>query len=266
MLKSLTKYLLIVVIVLGSPIFLAFLLDAKLFSFASGEVDSWIMFWGSYIGAIIGASAVYFVAQFQIKKQHEQQMTLLKLENKQQIKAIEIENKQSTKREMKKFYLTNKLEKIEDMQNTLEKLIAINIQLNNDLVTFVVVKEALDKGIKNNKNEDLNERIYLIRTNLKKHYFELNAALSRLSVLGDYVQGVSVEIFNLQEKFLELFDEVRNCFYSEELYKKYLTKPDSETFTAEMSEIITRKICYLSYDYLQKELRSTINEIEDYIK
>lgn len=128
------KLFMFFIVLIGIPILLVSLLDAEIFSYASGEVESWITFWGSYIGAIFGASAVYFVSRFQIKKQYEQQ-----------IKAIEIENTHSTKREMKQFYLTNKLNKIEEMQEILNNLNVITIDFNNELVEFAISKEALEK-------------------------------------------------------------------------------------------------------------------------
>ena len=69
------------------PVLLAKLLELNIFSFAMGKVDTWITFWGSYLGAIIGASVVYFVAQLQMKSQQELQ-----------IEAIKIENQNSTRR------------------------------------------------------------------------------------------------------------------------------------------------------------------------
>ncbi|RBP85974.1 hypothetical protein DFO70_1366 [Cytobacillus firmus] len=129
-----------VVILLMAPIFIAKLLEINFFSFARGEVDTWIMFWGSYLGAIVGASVVYFVAQLQMKKQHELQ-----------IKAIKIENENSTRREMHHFYLTNKLEKIEEMQEHFNKLSSLVLQLNNDLLIFAIACEAIEKDIKSKR-------------------------------------------------------------------------------------------------------------------
>lgn len=69
---------LLVISILGIPLALVFILQTDLFNFSIGEVDSWITFWGSYIGAIIGASVVYFVARIQIKSQYDQQSETLR--------------------------------------------------------------------------------------------------------------------------------------------------------------------------------------------
>ncbi|MCM3705330.1 hypothetical protein M3205_06255 [Cytobacillus firmus] len=239
-----------------APVLVASLLEMGIFSFAKGEVDTWITFWGSYLGAIVSASVVYFVAQLQIKKQQELQ-----------IEAIRIENENSTRREMKNFYLKNKLEKIEEMQNSLKKLATLNINLNNDLLTFAITKDAIDRGIKSNRNDDDPiERIYLLRTNLRKQHLEMTEALLKLNVLDDYIQGLSGKIFDLHEEFQGLYEEVRNCYYSDEKYKEYLSLPNERRFITDNSEIINRKISQLSFNDLQALLRSILNEIENYMK
>ncbi|MGA3601747.1 hypothetical protein [Lysinibacillus agricola] len=250
----LAKLVMFFVVLIGIPILLVFLLHAEIFSYASGEVESWITFWGSYIGAIFGASAVYFVSRFQIKKQYEQQ-----------IKAIEIENTHSTKREMKQFYLTNKLEKIEEMQEILNNLYTITIDINNELVEFAVHKEALEKKIQSNRNVDFIEGIYKLRTNLQKNYFKATSELVRFSVLSEYVKDVNPSFSFIQYEFLELYDEVKECYYSDEMYKEYLIKPD-EPYISENADRVFKKITYLREAFLQNELKTILNEIEEYIK
>lgn len=46
----------ITIVILVIPLALVFMMEREIMAFTIGEVDSWIMFWGSYIGAIIGAS------------------------------------------------------------------------------------------------------------------------------------------------------------------------------------------------------------------
>lgn len=256
--------LFIFIIIIATPIILGSLIKLNIFSWSAGDVDSWIMFWGSYIGAIIGASAVYFVAQHQITKQYEQQMFLLKLESEQQLKAIELENIQSTRRELKKFNLTNKLEKIEEMLTILERLSSLNISLNNDLVTFSVIKYDLDKGFKdsNKSVEELEERIYSLRTDYTRHHFEIMRELMRVNVLSEYVPKSSNQVTNLQKCFTDLLGDVKECYYSDEKYIKYLIDPDSEDYAIEQSREIHEIIIDLSFFNLQTELRYVLDKIE----
>lgn len=111
-----TNYIVVfmMIIVLLLPFFLDSLIKKNVVRFDPGTVDSWINFWGSYVGAIIGASVVYFVAIVQIKKQDEQQMTEMELRGKYEIK-----------REMKLFYMTTKMEKIEELIENVDELLTI---------------------------------------------------------------------------------------------------------------------------------------------
>ncbi|MEE3895332.1 hypothetical protein [Priestia megaterium] len=66
----------VVVIILSIPVlFVAWGMTWKWTSFAPGNTDAWIGFWGGYLGAIIGALAAgaiaYFVARRQINLQAE---------------------------------------------------------------------------------------------------------------------------------------------------------------------------------------------------
>ncbi|RHW33533.1 TVP38/TMEM64 family protein [Oceanobacillus profundus] len=266
MVKKILMLLFVILVILGAPFALVALLDTGILTFQLGEDDTWIAFWGTYIGAIVSASVVYFVARFQIKKQYEQQMYLFQLQNEQQIKSIEMENKHSTKREMEKFHLINKLEKIEEMQALLEKISSINIDLNNDLVTFSVIKHAQVKSIEGNSSVDKEDQIYQLRTNYRKYHFEITKDIMRLIVLSNYVKPTEVKLLELQQKFMGLFQEVKDCYFSEELYKKYLIKRETSVYAMENSELIAQKIIEMNIYILQKELDNTLNKIEKYVE
>ncbi len=257
---------LLIVFILGMPYALVALLDSDIINFKLGSNNTWITFWGSYIGAIVSASAVYFVARFQMKKQYDQQMELFKLQNKQQIQSIELENKHSTKREMKKFYLMNRMEKTEEMLVLLEKLSSFSIDLNNDLVTFCVIKNAKDRGLAGSKHVDNDERIYQLRTNFRKHHFEISKTITRLVVLSEYIKVSHREIMDIQKTFFAFFNEVKSCYYSNDLYKQYLMKADTENPASQNYEIIAKKIVDLSVYTLHEDLSDTLGEIEKYVK
>src|SRR5699024_12072679 len=63
------------------PFLFSYSLKHEWLQFISGPIESWIGFWGSYIGAIIGSAAVFIVAKHQIKKQHEQQINDIQAES-----------------------------------------------------------------------------------------------------------------------------------------------------------------------------------------
>lgn len=239
------------------PVLLAKLLELNIFSFAMGEVDTWITFWGSYLGAIIGASVVYFVAQLQMKRQQELQ-----------IEAIKIENQNSTRREMHQFYLTNKLEKIEEMHKLFNELSSLSIKINNDLLKFAISREAIDKDIKSrNDNFNPKEKIYHLRGELSKYHYEMSSIFVRLIVLSEYIHhGIKNEVLHIQDEFLKIFEEVRECYYSDDMYKKYLKGSGDDLFILDSVKIFTRKLSQVSFGDLQKELRHTLRDIDAFIK
>lgn len=239
------------------PILLAKLLELNIFSFAMGKVDTWITFWGSYLGAIIGASVVYFVAQLQMKRQQEMQ-----------IEAIKIENENSTRREMHQFYLTNKLEKIEEMHKLFNELSSLSVKINNDLLKFTIYSEAIDKDIKSqNDNFNPKEKIYQLRSELGEYHYEMSSIFVRLSVLSEYIHlEIKKEVLHLQDLFLKIYDEVRECYYSDEIYKKYLKGSGDELFILDDVKIFIRTLSQVSFGDLQKELRNTLRDIDAFIK
>lgn len=240
-----------------APIIVAKLLEINFFSFAKGEVDTWIMFWGSYLGAIVGAGVVYFVAQLQMKKQKELQ-----------IEAIKIENVNSTRREMHKFNLTNQLEKIEEMHELFNKLLLLSLNLNNDLLLFAISMESIEKDIKSTRESfDPKEKIYQLRGELKEYHLEMSYIFMRLTVLSEYINHeMKNEVLQLQEDFIEIYDEVRECYYSTELYKKYLKGSGDEPFILDNVKTFTSRVSLVSFGDLQRELRYTLQEIKIFIK
>lgn len=89
--------------------------------------------------------------------------------------------------------------------------------------------------------------------------------MDRFSVLSAYVKDVNSIFSSIQNDFIELYDEVKKCYYSDEMYKEYLIKPD-EPYTLENAYRLFKKITYLREEILQNELKTILNEIEEYIK
>lgn len=105
-------FIIVSLILIAFPFVLDMLIQNGVIAFAPGAIDSWIDFLGSYIGAIIGASVVYFVALMQVKKQNEQQMVLLELRSKYELQ-----------REMRFFYSTKLMEKVEEFIAAIDQMI-----------------------------------------------------------------------------------------------------------------------------------------------
>ena len=243
---------LLVIVVMGIPLALVFMLETEILNYTIGEVDSWIMFWGSYIGAIIGASVVYFVARLQINKQHEQQ-----------IESIKLENIQSTKREMRSFYLKNKLKKIEEMLILVDKLMVIVKDLYSDLTQFATTKHMLDNDEVTERKLEFEQRIDRLRDDYHTHYENALMEIYKLRALTNYVSETVEPVKRIDKQFDDIFAEVRNCYYTE-AYKKYLVEPEDSTMLGVFDETFDRLV-KLNVTVLQKELNSTLKRIKAYI-
>lgn len=110
--------IIIAIFIIILPFILDSLIGHNILSFSPGGNDSWIGFWGSYIGAIIGASVVYFVAKIQIQKQDEQQMIELAIKGEHELRI-----------DMRTFQATIHVDKIEEF-------IALTDETASTIMTF----------------------------------------------------------------------------------------------------------------------------------
>ncbi len=242
----------IMLVVIGTPLILVYLLDKEIFSFASGQVDSWIMFWGSYTGAIIGASAVYFVARFQLQKQHEKQL-----------KAIEVENKHNEKREMEQFLITTKLDKYEKTIEVCERLSNLLMKISNEFVMYVTYTDIINNQEDPSKEDELKEKIYIIENGHRSHHETITYNISKLNVLTNYSLEIEEECGAIIRNFYEIWDEAKKCYLSKEVYKKYLNP--NEKFLLNRSEETLLTLTTLIHHFNDK-ISNKLVEIEKKIR
>lgn len=245
--------LLIIVLIVGVPIALSFLLEQIFVNLPIGDATTWITFAGNYIGAIIGASVVYFVARLQIQKQHEQQ-----------IEAIKLENIESTKRGMRNFHITNKLKKIEEMLIGTEHLMVVVKDLYNDLILFGVTMETLEKEEADDRELEFEQRIDILKDEYNDHYDKALTVIYKLRTLTNYVPTTMKYVSEIDQELEELFAEVKNCYRTKN-YKKYIAEEDKEQMPGEFGEAY-EKIVDFNVNVLQKELARTLEEIKTYIE
>lgn len=226
------KISIFILVLIGFPVIVAIFLDFSIFEFATGQVDSWIMFWGSYLGAIIGASAVYFVAQLQIKKQHEQQL-----------EAIRIENKHSISREMEQFLITTRLDKYEKTIRTCEKLLNVTMKLSNEFVEYVTYKDILNNKESPEREEELEQKVYEIKSKHREYHALMILNVTELEVLSNYSPEIKDTCADITLKLNDLWLEAKNCYLSKDGYKNYLFP--NESFLLKDTEPLLNKLTHL---------------------
>lgn len=242
------KASLVLLIIIGFPVLLTIFLKLSAFQFAPGTVDSWIAFWGSYVGAIVGASVVYFVAQLQMKKQQELQ-----------IEAIKLENKHSTSREMEQFLITTKLDKYEKIIEVCERLSDITIKISNEFVSFVTYKDIINNKEDSQKENEYKEKVYEIKIKHHEYHSLLIQNTSKLGTLSNYSPDIVESCTKLTVKINNLWLEARECYLSKDGYKNYL-KPN-ERYLLEDAEFIMDTLMYLIKD-LNKKISNELIKIE----
>lgn len=226
------KITLFLLLLIGFPIMLVLLLNVPVFKFAAGQIDSWIMFWGSYIGAVIGASVVYFVARFQIQKQHEQQ-----------ISSIKLENKHSISREMEHFLITTRLGKYEKTIEVCDRIGKLLNEISNDFVRYVTYMNIINNKEDPEREKEFKEKIYKIKTKHSEYHSLILLNTTELVTLSNYSPDIRADCDKLSWKLNDLWIEVKECYYSKDKYKQYF-KPNERVLLND-SELITTIITNL---------------------
>lgn len=112
---------LIVISILSIPLVVSFLLKSRVFSFSLGNVESWIGFWGGYLGNLLGIIGLYLATNYQIYNQS----ILMKQE-------LESSDKNEKKRIFTEIIL-NKLEDYLSQLRVVEKtLFNFNLKLESE--------------------------------------------------------------------------------------------------------------------------------------
>lgn len=167
----------------------------------------WIPFWGSYLGAIIGALTVYIVTNMQIKEQREIQL-----------KSIEQNNENAIDREMRKYYLQIQISKTEEANKIIEDLVDILMKISNDFTRYMVCSDILHGGrdrVTDEKKKELLEEIRTHRGELHNKIHIINGLNFRLDRLKLYFDDISLHVDSIGEKISNLIK-----IYKEESYKK----------------------------------------------
>lgn len=242
------KITLFILLLIGFPIILALLLNVPVFKYASGQLDSWIMFWGSYIGAVIGASVVYFVARFQIQKQHDQQ-----------ISSIKLESKHSISREMEHFLITTRLGKYEKIIKVCDSIGKIQTEISNDFVRYITYMDIINNKEDPDREKEFKDKIYEIKTKHYEYHSLILLNTTELRTLTNYSPDIKEDCGELSWKLNDLWLEARECYYSKNKYKQYF-KPD-ERILLNNAELIIDIVSKL-IEEMNIKISSELTEIE----
>lgn len=241
--------------IIVTPILLAFLLDFEIFNFAKGSTDSWITFWGSYVGALIGAAIVYLVTKIQVSEQRTIQLD-----------TIRKEHDNALEREMKQYHFRNQLEKIHELYDILDDIVISSIKCSNEFTKYLVYNEALYNGNDKLSNEQEIEFKNKARKNYQNvyswiHKFSLDALkVKRLSL---YIEDADVFADNINELLNTFTSELKEGYKNKKSYEKYFAEGGNRVEIDSHMALITM-IALFTSDVLDKKLNNKIKEMNKY--
>jgi gas vesicle protein len=233
------------------PLIISLLLKASIFSFSRGDVESWIAFWGSYVGALIGAATVYFVTNLQVKEQREIQL-----------QAIKTEHTNALEREMKQFHFKNEIEKIEEFDDLLEETLESIGKCVNEFTKYITFSHILYGGNDEYTIEEeklLKEEIKKLHQNVYNWIHNLTRAVMKMNRLSAYIKETTLPVGEMQTKLNELITELREGYKDKYSFKKYpnFDAPPLLHHLEEFSQIIYQ----LKENVLQPILNKRISEM-----
>ncbi|EAZ84907.1 DUF456 domain-containing protein [Lysinibacillus fusiformis] len=178
----------------------------------SSLAGSWISFWGSFLGGIVGMVAVVLTTYALIRNQNNQHLELL-FEQKNSIdEAAELNDKKTREREHKLFLLNKSEELVESITN-MTKLIKLRNEIfrkidniGQEISNLTNQQEFLrDIHLVHSKEESVHEVILSLMMEIKSSQFreselfaEIEIEISKVRILYSYLDYESdeVEIIN----------------------------------------------------------------------
>ena len=248
----------LLIFILGIPGLLAFLAKLSVFAFAPGKVDTWIGFWGSYLGGIVGMIAVIITTFFLIGNQNKHHFELLTEQRNSIDGAANLNDKKTREREHKLF-LININEQLVQSLIQLTKLIKLRIQVFrkiNNIGEEIINLNSQQELFRNNKiihekENSVHETILTLMTDRKASQFreseflaEIEIEIAKIRMLYARLDLETAEIESIYSLIKENKNNMIHLINGErfnEEYNQKLTKFDQEV-TKILNRVSTKHI------------------------
>lgn len=246
------KFLIILTIIILVPIIMSALLNISVFSFALGSTDSWITFWGSYMGALIGAGIVYLVTTMQIKEQRSIQ-----------IEAIREEHKNALNREMKQYHFRNQIDKIEEFYDVLDELTAAITKCTNEFTMYITLSDILFGGrdeYSEEKEIEYKNEIKINRQNFYDRIHKLTILDFKIKRLTHYIEGTDSYGEEISSYLTDFINELKKGYNDKNSFKVLIGDYNKPVQINSRDHLIST-ISYLLSAVLDEKLNEKINEM-----
>lgn len=241
----------IITVTILLPFLFSYLLNNEWLQFISGPIESWIGFWGSYIGAIIGSAAVFIVAKHQIKKQHEQQ-----------INDIQAESEELFERKMEGYAQRKRIEKLDEMLTATTKLYTQMRMQADDMLEHLIRTSEKYGNTTNWPEEFLDERMthlekgfHTFLSESKKQFYRISTLSSYITETSDAVDKLAIGINEFQNDIILLINKPKNYLkrfyeYDHENEQLHMFIPTEMPIKEMFEELLTTQ-----HQLLEEELR-----------
>ena len=206
------KYWWIAILVLALPVVINFILQIPAFTPIVGDSETWLSFWGGYLGAIVSAGVAFIILIIQYQQNKEENRSNRQL----QINTIKYQQEQA-----RLHSVTEVSAKIISDTN-LAKVSIVCSQIGGPTCDTVDKLEGILKDIETHKNEldlyiDSDTKVSTVRfqLNIDNHLYlfsnELNAISNIARLFINYNGKVTIPVLkNHISKSENLLDEIKN--------------------------------------------------------
>jgi hypothetical protein len=235
-----------------SPLIMSVLIKVPVFSFALGTTDSWIGFWGSYLGALIGAGTVYLVTNTQIQEQR-----------KIQLEAIREEHNNALRREMKQYHFQNQIDKIEEFNETIEEFMDTLSKCSNEFTRYITYTHILYGGQDTYTEEqeiNFKEEVKELKSELYNWIHLLTRLNFKISRLSLYIEDTSIYTKSISSQLDKFINELKAGYKDNYSFKKYLGDFNQSSLTYHFEEFLNLT-SQLLINVLEPKLEQKIKEM-----
>lgn len=236
----------IISIILAIPIVMAFFMLIPLFNFATGSAESWITFWGSYLGALIGAATVYLVTSIQIKEQRQIQL-----------EAIKKENKHALDRDMRQYYFRIEIEKTQEMSEVIDKIAKEYTETQIITTKLIVCSRAFETAF---DQEFLYNEMKKYRDEYSYNAEKLLSTANKLYTISHFVINSSPHTFSILEIVSDNMVLTQEHLHSDKIHEEFYTDDVSPFYKD--SERIHNEFTSL-YNLINSSLKEKVDIMKD---
>jgi len=213
------------ILILFVPLVISFLVKIPFFQFSSGSADTWITFWGSYLGALIGAVTVYLVTTMQLRE-----------ERKMQLDSIEKENQKAFDRDTQQYHFKIEIDKLEEFYQLIQEISDTVMKSSNVLTEYITYKQILnEEDISEEKKSIFQERRKILHKEVYDMLHILTSYTFKLRILPIYFNETYDLAHEMIGFLIDLAEELKKGVSNKRSYKNY--SPDKPTLSHHMKDI-----------------------------